>query len=64
MRRAHGFTLTEVLVALAVVALVLVALLGSMQAVVASATNIYDRTLAGWTKELSGPRYSRIFSSE
>jgi general secretion pathway protein I len=48
MRRAHGFTLTEVLVALAVVALVLVALLGSMQAVVASATNIYDRTLAGW----------------
>jgi general secretion pathway protein I len=43
-----GFTLVEVLVALAVVSLVLVALLGSMQSVVASATIIHDRTLANW----------------
>jgi len=43
-----GFTLVEVLVALAVVSLVLVALLGSMQSVVASATIIHDRTIANW----------------
>ncbi len=47
-KRLHGFTLVEVLVALAVVSLVLVALLGSMQAVVASATMINDRILASW----------------
>jgi general secretion pathway protein I len=45
---ATGFTLVEVLVALAVVSLVLVALLGSMQSVVASATLIHDRTIASW----------------
>ena len=44
----RGFTLVEVLVALAVVSVVLVALLGSMQSVIASATVIYDRTLASW----------------
>jgi general secretion pathway protein I len=51
MNRPHqskAFTLVEVLVALAVVSLVLVALLGSMQAVVASATLIHDRTIASW----------------
>jgi general secretion pathway protein I len=48
IRRGRGFTLVEVLVALAVVALALVALVRATSVQVASADALRERTFAGW----------------
>ena len=58
-----GFTLIEVLVALAIVGIVMVAVLGSMQGVVSSSINIYDRMIAGWiaVDKVTEYRLSRQF---
>jgi general secretion pathway protein I len=44
----HGFTLLEVLVALAVIAIPLLAIMGNISANVANAGYLRDRTLAHW----------------
>jgi len=46
--RAHGFTLLEVLVALAIVAIALAAALRAMTASVTAATDLKTRTQAAW----------------
>ena len=48
MRRARGFTLLEVLIALAVVALALLALTRTAMLQVADFDALRERTLAGW----------------
>ena len=48
MKRAYGFTLVEVLVALAVVAIALLALTRAAGVQVATFDALRERTLAGW----------------
>lgn len=47
-RASHGFTLIEVMVALAIVVVAFVAMYGSMMQVVAGVSIMQDKTLATW----------------
>lgn len=48
VRRAHGFTLIEVLVALAIVTLGMAALLGTLNSAAGTVGYLQDKTLAEW----------------
>jgi general secretion pathway protein I len=50
-RTARGFTLIEVLVALAIVAIALAAALRAVGALAASEAELHDRLLAGWSAD-------------
>lgn len=49
--RAHGFTMIEVLVALAIVAIALAASLRAVGSLAASEADLHDRLLAGWSAD-------------
>ncbi len=51
MKRARGFTLMEILVALAVVGVGLAALIGKSAESTRSAADLRDRTYAGWVAQ-------------
>lgn len=51
MRRARGFTLMEILVALAVVGIGLAALIGASARATHEAAGLRDRTFAGWVAQ-------------
>lgn len=51
MKRSDGFTLVEILVALAVVAIALAALLGASGQATRNAAELRDRTYAGWVAQ-------------
>ncbi|HEX7031106.1 MAG TPA: type II secretion system minor pseudopilin GspI [Gammaproteobacteria bacterium] len=51
MKRAHGFTLMEILVALAVVGIGLAALIGASARATHEAASLRDRTFAGWVAQ-------------
>ena len=51
VRRAQGFTLLEVMVALAIVALSLTAVAASMNQMIGSATTMQERTYASWVAQ-------------
>lgn len=51
MKRVHGFTLMEILVALAVVGIGLAALVGASGRATQDASALRDRTYAGWVAQ-------------
>jgi general secretion pathway protein I len=50
-RRARGFTMIEVLVALAIIAIALAASLRAVGSLAASEADLHDRLLAGWSAD-------------
>jgi general secretion pathway protein I len=51
VRRASGFTMIEVLVALAIIAIALAASLRAVGSLAASEADLHDRLLAGWSAD-------------
>jgi prepilin-type N-terminal cleavage/methylation domain-containing protein len=55
-RRAHGFTLLEVLIGLVVLSLALLALTRTAALQVDALGQLRDRTMAGWLAQICSPR--------